>query len=635
MTDAHERTGLDCDVAVVGGSFGGVAAALAAADGGADTVLATPTDWVGGQVSTQGVSALDEHSYIESFGGTRTYEAFRRRVRQHYRDAHGAPRRMPDGEPLNPGNAWVSRLCFEPAVGHGTLSEMLREGDRGDRVTVVEEATPVGASVAGGAVDGLTLEFDGGGRRTVDAGVVLDATEWGDLLPLVGADYVTGAEASGDTGEPHAAPEARPDEIQSFTYCFAVEHRPGEDHTVERPPGYEEMRDRQPYTFEYEDHAGDVDQYRMFEDGPDGERPFWTYRRLIDASLLEGYDHDVALINWRGNDYYRRNPIDAPEAERAEILEEARRLARGFLYWLQTDAPRDDGDGTGYPGLRLRPDVMGTEDGLARQPYVREGRRIVPRTRVTEPDIAAAANRGARAENVRESVGVGYYGMDLHSCVGNPGKVLHEPTVPFQVPLGTLVPADGPENLLAACKNVGTTHLTNGAYRLHPTEWAIGEAAGAMAARVVETGVPPHRVLATPERLRRFQLRLVERGVPIAWTTDVPPDHDRFAITQLLYVWGAVPRGAPRSRRLAVGVDEPLTCGELRGVMGATDRLLDRSTTVPVGTEADATATGALVDRTLEAAGFDGVESAGTPTWGDLCAAVEPAVRRHYGVARQ
>jgi len=630
MSEAPAETDSSCDVAVVGGSLGGVAAAIAAADRGADVVLATPTDWVGGQVSNQGVSALDEHAYIESFGGTRTYEIFRRHVRQHYRDAHDAPGRMPDGRPLNPGNAWVSRLCFEPEIGHRTLCDLLREDERDDRVTVLKGAAPTGASVTDGAVRSVTMRTEDGERRTVGADIVLDATEWGDLLPLVGAEYVTGAEAKEDTTEPHAVPEPRPDEIQSFTYCFAVEYRPGEDHTIDEPPGYEQLRDEQPYTFEYEDHAGDVDQYRMFERGPDGERPFWTYRRLIDASLLDGYDHDIALINWNGNDYYRRNPIDTSEPEQAEIHEDAKRLAKGLLYWLQTDAPRDDGSGTGYPGLRLLPDVMGTEDGLSKQPYVRESRRIVPQTRVTEGDIAAAAHRGARARNFRESVGLGYYGMDLHNCVGNPDEVLHEPTVPFQIPLGALVPENGPRNLLAACKNIGTTHLTNGAYRLHPTEWAIGEAAGAMAAHVVETGVQPSRVLSSSKQLRQFQVTLLERGVPIAWTIDVPPAHDLFTITQLLYVWGAVPRTAPRYHRLEVRVDEPLTCGELYGVMRATDELLDRSTTIPVSTDERATATEALVGRTLEAAGFDGFETNGTPTWRDICAVIEPTVRQHY-----
>lgn len=615
----------DADVAIIGGSLGGVAGAIAAADAGMDVVLTTPTDWVGGQVTNQGVSALDEHRHIESFGGTRAYDTFRERVRDHYRREHDAPPTMPDGRPLNPGNGWVSRLCFEPPVGQSVLRTMLAADGRDDHLTILEGCSPVEAIVGEDRIRSVRVES---GSETIDvvANVVLDATEWGDLLPLAGAHYVTGAEPKADTREAHAPPDANPREIQSFTYCFAVEHRPGEDHTIERPAGYETFREEQPYTFEYVDHAGGVDQYRMFAEGPDGERPFWTYRRIVDASLLEGFDHDVALINWRGNDYYRDTPIDASPTERARIEDEAKRLALGLLYWLQTDAPRDDGSGTGYPGLRLRKDLMGTEDGLSKQPYVRECRRIVPATRVEEGDIAVASVRGARARRFADAVGIGWYGMDLHHCVDNPEKALNEPTRPYQVPAGALVPADGPTNLLAACKNIGTTHLTNGAYRLHPTEWAIGEAAGTFAALAVERDASNPAVLESPHRVRDLQRRLLDRGVPIAWTTDVDYAHDLYDATQLLYAWGAIPRTAQRFDRLAVRVDEPVTNGEVFETVATAMSMRDASATIPAATDRHANATADLLDRTLSAAGFDPAGDDDPPTWRTLCRAVEPAV---------
>src|SRR5206468_9538617 len=55
-------------------------------------------------------------------------------------------------------------------------------------------------------------------------------------------------------------------------------------------------------------------------------------------------------------------------------------------------------------------------------------------------------------------------------------------SLPFQIPLGSLIPKRV-ENLLPACKNLGTTHITNGCYRLHPVEWNIGESAGAQIGR--------------------------------------------------------------------------------------------------------------------------------------------------------
>src|SRR5262245_6853054 len=72
-----------CEVLIAGGGTGGVAAALAAARKGRSVVLLEETDWIGGQMTAQGVSALDEHEHIESFGGTRSYYEFRNALRAH------------------------------------------------------------------------------------------------------------------------------------------------------------------------------------------------------------------------------------------------------------------------------------------------------------------------------------------------------------------------------------------------------------------------------------------------------------------------------------------------------------------------------------------------------------------------
>src|SRR2546421_2116318 len=101
-----------CEIVIAGGGTGGVAAALAAARSGRGVVLLEETDWIGGQMTSQGVSALDEHEYIESFGGTRSYYELRNAIRAHY------------GQ-LNPGNCWVTRLAFEPRVALRVIEAML------------------------------------------------------------------------------------------------------------------------------------------------------------------------------------------------------------------------------------------------------------------------------------------------------------------------------------------------------------------------------------------------------------------------------------------------------------------------------------------------------------------------------
>jgi hypothetical protein len=622
---------LECQVAVIGGSLGGVAAALSAAEAGAHVVLTEATDWLGGQITNQGVSALDEHRLIESFGGTRSYYRLREGIRGVYQRRYGVTA-MPDGRPLNPGNGWVSALCFEPRVGLEVINDMLQPHVESGRLRVLLEHEPVDATVTDNSVLEVVLRSARGDKDVrVRAAYYLDATDLGDLLPLTGTEYVTGAEAQSDTGEPHARLDGpHPDEVQGFTYCFAVTHCSGEDHTIPMPDGYARFRDWQPYTFVLRGHHGEPRPFRMFTTGPTGLPPFWTYRRLIDGSLFDpsGRLRDIAMINWSGNDYHWANVIDASTGERMRILDEAKRLALGFLYWLQTEAPHGDGKGQGYPGLWLLPETIGTADGLSKAPYIRESRRILALKRIVEDEIVASARSGARAAPFRDSVGIGWYAMDLHDCVGNPTSMF-APTLPFQIPLGALVPRRV-SNLLAACKNVGTTHLTNGAYRLHPIEWNIGESAGVLAAHCCQGDATPQQVWEDPALLRRFQWRLLERGIPLAWTTDVTEAHPLFGPVQMLAVWGGIPADGHRADGLAIDLDDPLSGADAIALLEAGLSLLHRS--LPRLPECwterpEADVARADLARVLDASGLEAMIG-DPPAWEDLAAVFAPQIER-------
>src|SRR5207247_7047829 len=163
---------------------------------------------------------------------------------------------------------------------------------------------------------------------------------------------------------------------------------------------------------------------------------------------------------------------------------------------------------------------MDTADGLSKSPYVRESRRVRAVRVILEQEIATRWQPGARAAPMLDSVGVGLYAIDIHPAEGET-KLPPEAARPFQIPLGALVPIRM-ENLLPACKNIGTTHITNGAYRLHPVEWNIGESVGLLAAFALENGIAPRQALEEPRLTRQFQTRLVEEGVPLHWSVDVP-----------------------------------------------------------------------------------------------------------------
>ncbi|MGH9310896.1 MAG: FAD-dependent oxidoreductase, partial [Vicinamibacterales bacterium] len=155
--------------------------------------------------------------------------------------------------------------------------------------------------------------------------------------------------------------------------------------------------------------------------------------------------------------------------------------------------------------------------------YVRESRRIRAEFTVLEQHVGAdarkrrgdAAGDPSKAEAFLDSVGIGSYRIDLHMSTGG-DNYIDVGSLPFQIPLGALIPRRV-ENLLPACKNIGTTHITNGCYRLHPVEWNIGEAAGLLAAHARAVKSPPRRIRNDGASLGEFQRIVQEQGVEIAW----------------------------------------------------------------------------------------------------------------------
>jgi hypothetical protein len=190
-----------------------------------------------------------------------------------------------------------------------------------------------------------------------------------------------------------------------------------------------------------------------------------------------------------------------------------------MIRWLQTEAPREDG-GQGWPGLRPRGDVLGTQDGLAQAPYIREARRIHAVLTIKEQHVSATHRPGETlAERFEDSVGIGYYRIDLHPSTGG-DNYIDVPSLPFRIPLGALIPVRM-ENVLPAAKNIGTTHITNGCYRLHPVEWNIGESVGMLVAYCRDRGVAPRAVHASSRLLQGFQQLLRTSGVELEWPEDL------------------------------------------------------------------------------------------------------------------
>lgn len=531
-----DETILKADLVVAGAGLGGCAAALAALRNNLTVIMTEETDWVGGQLTQQGVPP-DEHSHIETHGATQLYRDFRTAIRQYYKNHYPLTAEAKARPNLNPGDGAVSRLCHEPAVAVAVLEAMLAPYISAGKLILLPEHKVKSATVSGTTVQSLkVVDLRSKKQYTLQAPYFADATETGELLPLTGTEFVVGSESKKETGELHAGETANPNNQQAFTMCFAIDYVPGENHMIGKPAEYDFWRNHVPaVTPAWPGRLLDLhySSPTTLKPTPLGFHPegvktgnmlnLWNYRRIIhSANFLPGlYKGDITIINWPQNDYMLGNLVGVSEKEFNRHVERGKQLSLSLLYWLQTEAPRPDG-GKGWPGLRLRKDIMGTEDGLAKYPYIRESRRIKAVFTVLEEHVGSL-NRaqvtgrptGNKAAEFYDSVGVGYYSIDLHpSSAGN--NYFHLGCLPFQIPLGALLPVRM-DNLLPANKNIGTTHITNGCYRLHPVEWGIGEAVGMLAAFAMQKQVTPRTVREKRELLHEFQELIRSQGVETAW----------------------------------------------------------------------------------------------------------------------
>jgi len=321
-----------------------------------------------------------------------------------------------------------------------------------------------------------------------------------------------------------------------LTCCSAVDYEAMADHTIARPAGYDFWRGYLPSLqppwpgplLSWQTTHPVTLQPRTLDFDPSGPGSgglnLFIYRRIADPAnfVPASYPGGISLINWPQNDYWLGPLVGVPPEEQERHVARAKELSLSLLYWMQTEAPRSDG-GAGWKGLRLREDIVGTTDGLAKYPYIREARRIRAEVTVTEEHVSTEARmritgqprEEVTAERFADSVGVGAYRIDLHPSSGG-DNYIDLSSLPFQIPLGALIPRRV-ENLLPASKNLGTTHITNGCYRLHPVEWNIGEAVGALVAFCRRRKEPPRQVRRDPKLLNEYRQSLRSQGVELDW----------------------------------------------------------------------------------------------------------------------
>jgi len=649
-----------CDILVAGGGLAGAATAYEGLLAGRTVCVTEITDWVGGQISSQGTSALDERETQRSLlFYPRGYLELRRRIKEHY------------GR-LNPGGCWVSYSCFMPYNGHKILFEMLQDAAKTGNGklkwfpnTVIKELE-ITPAVAGNTVGGQQIKsaigishkpapntppintetlsktiedayryensarfnktiirfipkprqtppnpplprggnatssppLQGGARGGADWYVV-DATETGELIGLADVPYRLGIDPRSPLEPSSGSPTGDAYCTQGFTYTFAMEATK-EPQQQQQPSFYQQYAPYYSYELQRLASFPLVFSYRQIRSmKPDEPRP-------ADPKQFPIYPGDISMQNWTwGNDYrpgssqdnliYSREQLAANGqlqpggwmgGLRTETLRRGEENAKGFFYWLvagTTDSQLGNGVKKPYPNNRFLSGLdspMGTVHGLSKYPYMREGRRIIGRPSLSQPqgftvwevdmsrtnfkdsfyrqnlsaedyrnlwlnlgglNAPALAVGSQSVENTKsrsratiypDAVGIGHYAIDFHPCMTNsppeaPGNTEREGTrkgqgqaYPFQIPLRAMIPQKI-DNMLVAGKSIAVSHTAAAAYRVHSFEWSAGAAAGITAAFSLENGIIPYQLVdELPSRepnLEVLQLRLQQNANPIAF----------------------------------------------------------------------------------------------------------------------
>lgn len=510
------------DVLVVGGGASGISAAIQSARMGVQTMVVEETPWLGGMLTSAGVSCVDGNYNMRSgiFGEF----------------ADSLAQRYGGWDALKTG--WVSNINFEPNVGQEIFTNMAAAC--GSKLEVRRNTRMVDVRKDADLWE-VTLEGSDGEMAVVTADVLIDGTELGDVAKACGVEYRIGMEASSQTGE-SIAPEQANDVIQDLTYVVMLkDFGPDADMTIEKPEGYD------PTPF-YNSAANPKNT-----ENPTGQT-IWSPEMMITYGRTPNGKY---MINWPiyGNDYYV-NTIEMTPEQRQQEYAKAKNFTLQFIYFIQTEL--------GMKNMGIADDVFPTEDGLALMPYHRESRRIVGEAFLTVDAVAAPYEY--KYPYYRTGVAVGDYAVDHHhfrhpDWMNLPDLEFY-PVPSFNVPMGVLLPEqDDVRNLIVAEKSVSVSNLINGATRLQPVVMQLGQAAGVIAALSQYACVEVKEV-----EVRKVQNALLEAGCYIMPYLDLPKDHRHFKAIQRIGAMGIL-RGEGRNVGWAnqtwFRADEPLMAEEI------------------------------------------------------------------------
>lgn len=477
----------DYDVLVIGGGTSGTAAAIQAARSGSNVLLVEEGEWLGGMLTSAGVSATDGCYKLK--GGI--WGEFRDSLEAYYGGA----------EALKSG--WVSNVMFEPSVGARIFRNMSYNESNLD---VRYRSSAVSFEKYS---DGWKVGIESNGEISEITGrILIDATELGDVAKAIGIPYSIGMDSRHETNE-DIAPEESNGIIQDLTYVMILQDY-GHPVPIPEPDGYSPS------------------EFACCCANPNCVNPkekdrIWSPEEMISYGKLQ---NGKFMINWpiEGNDTYC-DVTEMSVQEREQALQEAKDRSIRFLYFIQNElGMKNLGMSEEYP----------TSDGFPFIPYYRESRRIEGKVRFCLNDITAPYEQTKKL--YRTSVAVGDYPVDQHHTRYHgweelPNLYFH--AVPsYGLPAGVMIP-EKYDNVLVIEKSISVTNIVNGTTRLQPVVLQLGQAAGVMASQAVKAGGRVSKV-----SLRSVQKELLDNGAYLLPLLDLPADSPYFKPMQRVALTG-------------------------------------------------------------------------------------------------
>lgn len=569
-----------CEVVIIGGSLGGVAAAYHSMEAGVTTCLIELTPWLGGQISSQGVAAIDESLAMRAEQNfSSSWQTFKQTIAQQTVT-------LPEWTgnetvTVDDVNAcWVGNLCFVPQAGATATQKHLETvfskapnsrwqtqtafkgatfNDSGEKIVAIHAVQriprsshyrPIGrfsqeiASWYAWSADDIFKKVPLRIEPPADQQmIVIDATDTGELIGWANLPHRLGSEAKTTTGEINGSEKDNPACTQAFTYPFVLGLY---DDTGKSLTVLEQLLQQYPPLYAVHEHE------KIFE--MEGfpflvGRSFFNYRRIVSNTQNNPFQDtpalgDMTMVNWnRGNDWTWMDPPliftthqikESGQQQNwmggisATALRHAEDHALLFARWLLNTQAQP-----GFPLSYLSGTeaYMGTQSGLSMVPYIREGRRILGRPAygdqaffMRESDLRLDQPGGR--DFTSTTIAVSHYDIDIHGCRYRNGAPSWEAgsapakefvVRPVKIPLESLIPQEI-DNLLIGGKSIAVSHIVNALTRIHMSEWGVGAAAGVTASWLVtQPDKPTTADLIEQRYITEIQAQMVKQGIRLTW----------------------------------------------------------------------------------------------------------------------